>query len=156
MEWGFTEQAWLMGNPIEPSMYCGVQPSLFKSFIDQVPTMYQQIYYVPGPLAKLWRHGNSWAWCHITAILTLRRVRQEDCKVETSLGYIERPYSQGNSKKGKEEGEGKGGKRRGGTNRHCPHTDDPDVKFYRHRGNHTEPILDPPTGSHDLSTFPIE
>lgn len=83
---------------------------------------------------------------------------QEDCKVETSLGYRARSYSQGNPKKGKEEGEGKEGKGRGEEGRTdiVPTLMTPDLMFYRHRGNHPEPIPDSPTGRYDLSTFPIE
>ena len=82
---------------------------------------------------------DSWAWCHITVILTLRRLRKEYCTFGASLGYIERPYSQGNPKKEKEEGEGKERKGRGGTNRHCPHIDElrsPDLIFHRHGESH--------------------
>jgi hypothetical protein len=33
----------------------------------------------------------SWVWCKMPIILALRRLKQEDCKFDTSLGYRERP-----------------------------------------------------------------
>jgi hypothetical protein len=38
---------------------------------------------------KMWK--KSWAWRHIPIIPALRRLRQDDCQVKASLGYIVRP-----------------------------------------------------------------
>lgn len=96
-------------------------------------------YYVPAnllcirPLSKALE-----AWCHLTVILILRRLRQEDCTVGTSLGYIDHILKE-IQRREKRKGGGKERKGRGGTNRHSPHTNEletPDLMFCGHGESH--------------------